>query len=121
MSNGATHHAAELSFIAAADGGNVAEMINASNSALRDMSLAVVELPPGKARPHLHNQTEEIYYILAGAGFIHLDQTCCSVGPGDAVSIPMGCVHALENRGDSTLRYLAISAPGFNPADMQFD
>ncbi|NYY80283.1 hypothetical protein DMH27_05555 [Raoultella planticola] len=120
MSNGAAHYAAELSFFAASDGGKVAEMINAGGSALRHMSLAVVELQPGKALLHRHIQTEEIYYILAGAGIIHLDKIYRPVGPGDAVSIPVGCIHALENPSAETLRYLAISAPGFDPADMQF-
>ncbi|QFG76589.1 hypothetical protein DMB90_08455 [Raoultella planticola] len=54
MSNGAAHYAAELSFFAASDGGKVAEMINAGGSALRHMSLAVVELQPGKALLHRH-------------------------------------------------------------------
>lgn len=120
MSDGATHYAAELGFFAAADGGKVAEMINAGTSALRLMSLAVVELQPGKALLHRHNRTEEIYYVLEGAGIIHLDQIYRRVAPGDAVSIPVGCIHALENSGVETLRYLAISAPGFDPTDMQF-
>jgi mannose-6-phosphate isomerase-like protein (cupin superfamily) len=83
------------------------------------MSLAVVELQPGKALLHRHIQTEEIYYILAGAGIIHLDKIYRLVGHGDAV-YSGGMYPCVENPSAETLRYLAISAPGFDPADMQF-
>ena len=56
------------SFITA-DGSEIRELLAHRNSCIQQQSLAEARLPPNSSTtPHFHNRTEEIYYILEGAG-----------------------------------------------------
>ena len=79
----------------------------------------VVVLEPGEAPPrHKHDDTEQIFYVLAGAGRLEIDDPPSEhfVGAGDVVRIPVGVFHRIHCLGDSPLRYLAIDCfPGGRP------
>ena len=71
----------------------------------------VVVIEPGKAPPlHQHADTEQIFYILEGEGFL---KTAASekeeaVRPGDLIRIPPKTLHSIRCFGKQPLRYLAI-------------
>jgi quercetin dioxygenase-like cupin family protein len=75
---------------------------------------------PADARmpaPHSHDAFEETVYGLEGVATFTLDGETVEIGPGDAVCIPRGTVHAFENRGDVDVKFLAMASPGvFGPA-----
>jgi mannose-6-phosphate isomerase-like protein (cupin superfamily) len=39
------------------------------------------------------------------------------VGPGDAIAIPPGAVHQIDNTGREVLRFLCCCAPGYEHDD----
>jgi len=109
---------AEVSAFTAKDGSEIRELLAHRNSAIRNQSLAEARLPPGAAAtPHYHPLTEEIYYILEGAGRMTIGDDSKDVGPGDAIAIPPGAVHTITNTGAVTLKFLCCCAPGYEHSD----
>lgn len=74
--------------------------------------LLLVE-PPGYRTPvHVHNQTDETFYVLSGELTLFIDGQTVTVKAGDYVFIPRGTPHAQGNRGDQPTRLLLTVAPG---------
>jgi oxalate decarboxylase/phosphoglucose isomerase-like protein (cupin superfamily) len=73
----------------------------------------VVLLPgQGHAR-HNHPHSEEILYVLSGAGEqIVDDKAPFMVHPGDTIYIPTAIYHSTVNKGWEPLRLLALYNPG---------
>jgi len=108
----------EVSAFTTKDGSEIRELLAHRNSCIRNQSLAEARLPTGGATaPHYHAQAEEIYYILEGRGRMHLGAESRDVGPGDAIAIPPGAVHAIENLGSTTLKFLCCCAPPYEHED----
>jgi mannose-6-phosphate isomerase-like protein (cupin superfamily) len=85
-------------------------------------SLAEATLEPDEAtQRHYHRATEEIYFVLKGSGRMEVDGETRMVRPGDAVLIPAGAWHTLENNGTSELRILCCCAPPYADADTFFE
>lgn len=100
------------------DGSEIRELLAHRNSCIRNQSLAEARLTPGgKTTPHYHPQAEEIYYILTGAGRMRIGDELRDVGPGDAIAIPPGQVHQIENTGRETLIFLCCCAPTYEHCD----
>lgn len=71
----------------------------------------IVVLNPGEAPPlHKHDDTEQIFYILKGAGTLTIgkDGKEYTVSTGDVVRIPPTVFHRIEAEGDKQMRYLAV-------------
>jgi mannose-6-phosphate isomerase-like protein (cupin superfamily) len=85
-------------------------------------SLAEATLEPGQATErHYHRASEEIYFVLKGQGAMELDGATTMIRPGDAVLIPPGAWHSLENNGTSELRILCCCAPPYSHGDTLFE
>jgi mannose-6-phosphate isomerase-like protein (cupin superfamily) len=85
-------------------------------------SLAEATLEPDEAtQRHYHRATEEIYFVLKGSGRMEVDGETRMVRPGDAILIPAGAWHTLENNGTSELRILCCCAPPYSDADTFFE
>ena len=85
-------------------------------------SLAEATLEPGQATErHYHRATEEIYLVTKGSGDLELDGERRRVRPGDAVLIPPGCWHTLENDGTSELTILCMCSPPYSHDDTFFE
>jgi len=85
-------------------------------------SLAEAQLEPGQATErHYHRASEEIYFVLKGQGEMELDGETRFLRPGDAVLIPPGAWHTLENNGTSELRILCGCAPPYSHDDTFFE
>jgi quercetin dioxygenase-like cupin family protein len=70
------------------------------------------ELPPGGSFPgHVHDDHEEVFYVLAGEIDYLLGDTWATATTGMTVFIPPGWVHAFRNTGDTPSRHLAIASP----------
>jgi mannose-6-phosphate isomerase-like protein (cupin superfamily) len=97
-----------------AHGSEIRPLIDRTSSPITQCSLAEEVLPPGHAvTPHHHQQLEEIYYIVAGSGMMTVGSEQQEVGPGDAVYIPRGQRHTLENTGSEPIRLLVACGPAF--------
>jgi mannose-6-phosphate isomerase-like protein (cupin superfamily) len=85
-------------------------------------SLAEATLEPDQATErHYHRATEEIYFVLKGSGRMEVDGDTRMVRTGDAVLIPPGAWHTLENNGSSELRILCCCSPPYSHDDTFFE
>ena len=78
---------------------------------------ALLGSPGGSTTPHHHVKTEEIYYILEGRGRMRVGQETLPVGPGDAIAIPPGVSHQIDNTSAGVLKFLCCCAPGYEHED----
>jgi mannose-6-phosphate isomerase-like protein (cupin superfamily) len=102
------------------DGSEIRELLAHRNSCIRSQTLAEARLPAGgSTTPHKHLKTEEIYYLLEGAGRMRLGAESREVGPGDAIAIPPGVVHQIVNTGCGVLKFLCCCAPGYEHEDTE--
>jgi len=68
-------------------------------------------LEPGEKSPlHVHRDCEQLWYVIEGRGRLLIGQERqeYTIGTGDVVLSRRNLFHALENIGDSRLRYLAV-------------
>jgi mannose-6-phosphate isomerase-like protein (cupin superfamily) len=85
-------------------------------------SLAEATLEPDQATErHYHRSTEEIYFVLKGSGRMEVDGDTRTVRRGDAVLIPPGAWHTIENNGSSELRILCCCSPAYSHDDTFFE
>lgn len=60
----------------------------------------MVVLEPGEAPPlHMHNDTEQVFYVIRGSGCLQIGRDTVErfdVKPGDLVRIPRGTWHAFS-------------------------
>jgi mannose-6-phosphate isomerase-like protein (cupin superfamily) len=71
---------------------------------------SVHRIKPGKRQPfaHRHDDVEEVYVVLSGAGRVKLDEEIVEVREHDAVRVSPGVVRCFEAGGDG-LEVLAFS------------
>jgi len=84
-----------------------------------NMSVFEVRIPAGQklpAPPHKNDAYEEIVYGIKGVLTWTVDGTPIPVGPGEALCIPRGAVHCLDNLGNEGVKKLClISLPVMGP------
>jgi mannose-6-phosphate isomerase-like protein (cupin superfamily) len=97
-------------------------IMDRSEAATSEAFLVVLE--PGEAPPlHVHDDTEQIFYVLSGAGELQISATQGDetgdrfpVAPSNLVRIPPGAWHRIFCRGAVPLVYLSIDCfPGGRP------
>ena len=100
------------------DGSEIRSILDRTNSSAANQSLAEATLPPGaRTQPHVHPCTEEIYYILRGAGRMTIGAEQREVGPGDGILIPPATRHTIQNVGQEPLVFLCCCAPSYSHED----
>ena len=106
----------------AQDGAIVRELFHPDKSQIKNFSLAHGSLEPGQtAKPHKHIEAEEIYYIISGIGKVLIGNEFIGIKTGDAVYVPPGYMHSLENLSSKEkLVVLAIESPAYTDDDTIF-
>jgi mannose-6-phosphate isomerase-like protein (cupin superfamily) len=95
-------------------GSEIRPLIDRTTSGVTQCSLAEEMLPPGCAvTPHHHREMEEIYYIVSGSGLMTVGDETREVEAGDAVYVPRGHRHTLENTGNQPITLLVACGPAF--------
>jgi mannose-6-phosphate isomerase-like protein (cupin superfamily) len=79
-------------------------------------SMAHFELPAGGVSHAVtHRTVEEIWFVVSGRGEIwrnqHGAERIASLGPGTALTIPLGTAFQFRAETDSTLTFIAITMP----------
>ena len=59
---------------------------------------------------HVHDDEEEIYYIIGGVGEVTVGEETEGVKEGDSIYIPLKTLHGIKNVGGYPLVYLAVTA-----------
>jgi mannose-6-phosphate isomerase-like protein (cupin superfamily) len=107
----------ELEAFVTKDGSAIRELHHTASQ-----SLAEATLEPSQATErHYHRLSEEIYFVTKGQGDMEVDGEHVHVRPGDAILIPAGAWHSLENNGTSELRILCCCAPPYSHDDTYFE
>ena len=102
------------SVINSAHGSEIRPLIDRSTSGITQCSLAEEVVPPAcSVAPHHHREIEEIYYIVAGRGLMTVGDETCEVVAGDAVYVPRGHRHTLENNGAEPIKLVLVCGPAF--------
>ncbi len=108
----------EAKIINTPHGSEIRPLVDRTNSAVTQCSLAEEILPVGKkVSKHFHKNTEEIYYVLEGAGEMTVGNETMKVNAGDVVYIPKNHAHTLENTGETAMKILLVCGPAHNFAD----
>jgi quercetin dioxygenase-like cupin family protein len=69
-------------------------------------------LAPGQSqKAHTHADLDKIYYVLEGEGRFLLGRATETLRAGEAVVVPSGVEHGLENAGSDPLLVLVVVAP----------
>ncbi len=71
----------------------------------------IVVLEPGEAPPlHVHDDTEQVFYVLEGVGLLQIGESAerFAVKSGDVVRIPPHTYHRIICDGTKPLRYLSV-------------
>jgi quercetin dioxygenase-like cupin family protein len=96
-----------------AHGGGDAAMLFDSRELQGILFLAHCLLKPGKTIEAHVDPYEEIYYILEGEGMMMVGGKSRKVSRGDAIWIPFGAAHSLENDTEEDCLILVAAAyPG---------
>ena len=95
-------------------GSEIRPLIDRTTSGIERCSLAEEVLPAGKSvGRHYHLETEEVYYILQGEGRMSVGGDTREVAAGDAIFIPRGSTHTLENTGQTPMTILLVCGPAY--------
>jgi mannose-6-phosphate isomerase-like protein (cupin superfamily) len=99
-------------------GSEIRPLIDRTTSNIKLCSLAEEVLPVGAiVGRHHHIETEEIYYILRGTGRMTIGSEVRTVEAGDAIFIPRGRTHTLENTGRESMTILLVCGPAYAVED----
>ena len=108
----------EAAVIETPHGSEIRPLMDRTTSEIELCSLAEEVLPPGASvGRHHHLETEEVYYLLAGRGRMTVGAEMREVETGDAVFIPRGQTHTLENTGTEPMTILLVCGPAYSYAD----
>ena len=78
----------------------------------RLLGLLESELPPGAGFPaHVHEEYEEIFYVLQGDIDYLIGDEWATAPQGSTVFVPAGTAHGFRNSSRATARHLAIASP----------
>ncbi|MBX2873898.1 MAG: cupin domain-containing protein [Saprospiraceae bacterium] len=81
---------------------------------LNSPQLSVIQekMPPGtKEVKHYHEQSEQVFFILAGRATFTLDQETFILEPQESLHIPIRTPHQIQNNSKQDLHFLVISHP----------
>jgi mannose-6-phosphate isomerase-like protein (cupin superfamily) len=82
---------------------------------LRSATQFVGYVPTARAPEHFHTY-DEVIYVLAGEGMLHIGDEHTPVKPGSCLELPARTVHCLENTGEDVMRLVAVFQPAGSPA-----
>ncbi|WP_165698042.1 cupin domain-containing protein [Flavobacterium nackdongense] len=88
----------------------------------------IVQIAPNKyTHRHVHDDTEQLFYIISGKGKLTLERLgkkeVFDLLPSNFVHIPRNCYHQTFSQENDTLKYLAIDCfpKGCNPNEPSWD
>ncbi len=81
-------------------------------------SLGYSVFTPGTALTPVKHETEELAYVVSGAGELRLDKEPVPFRAGDALHIPAGVWHAVANTGDEdVVMVFGFPHPDYPPTE----
>jgi len=96
-------------------GGTLKRMFNPETVGTKNMTFSVGYFAPGEGlKPHLHPESEEVYYVVRGEGIVLIgeERKPLPIDPDTAIYIPPGKIHGVKNSGEDRLVICFFVAPG---------
>jgi quercetin dioxygenase-like cupin family protein len=82
-----------------------------TGSRMANCTLSTLEQGAG-SNDEVHPNSDQIFFVLTGTLAVSADGVLRGMaGPGDAVLVTAGDVHAVSNGGEGACSYLAITVP----------
>jgi mannose-6-phosphate isomerase-like protein (cupin superfamily) len=76
-----------------------------------DFHVNILKAQSGPGPYHYHSNAENIYYVIEGRAKVTIEGKATLAGPGEAVFIPAGERHDVENVGEGDLKVIEVKAP----------
>ena len=74
-----------------------------------DHKVKRIVVRPGKRLSYQrHARRAEHWFVVHGSALVTLDGREIRVGPGQAVDVPLGAAHRIENTGDDDLVFIEV-------------
>jgi mannose-6-phosphate isomerase-like protein (cupin superfamily) len=85
----------------------------------RNLSVNWLEVPPGvKEELRSHEESEQVYVVVSGAGTMSATGDTQTLGAGDLVLIPPATDHSVANDGDEPLALVSVQSPGVSAEEL---
>jgi len=84
------------------------DLIGRDRHASHSLAMGIAEIPPGARLSTHHHAAPEVYYILSGAGIVHVDDRDHPVTTGTALFIPGNARHTFFNHGAELVRFVYV-------------
>lgn len=95
-----------------AHGGTFNRRLVGPEDGIEHLEVIIGEMEPGgDADPHLHDDIEQIMYILAGKMYVNIEGEEAVLSVGDVVIIPKKAMHEVKNIGSENLRFVLMYSP----------
>jgi mannose-6-phosphate isomerase-like protein (cupin superfamily) len=102
------------------DRSTVWELYHPGSSPVEGFSVAEADVGAGvETEAHVHKRSQEIYYILEGAGTMRLGGRSLKVKTGDAILIPPGTAHQIRADEGVGIRILCVCSPAYSHGDTE--
>lgn len=72
----------------------------------------------GKTPPNMHPRAHEMFFILKGEGIARCGDVVAPLKPGNALLLPPGNTHEIENTGPGKLYTLTVQVPNDEFAEL---
>lgn len=102
------------------DGSEIRELMHPAAQGNKAQSLAEAIVKQGQqTHLHQHHNSEELYFITNGKGYMTLGEEQFDVIVGDTICIPPGTPHSIKNIGTEALHILCMCSPPYNHDDTE--
>jgi mannose-6-phosphate isomerase-like protein (cupin superfamily) len=97
-------------------------LMDAGELGSRNLSVTWLTLPAGTRQSlRSHEQSEQAYVVVRGAGAMSVAGDTQQVGEGDLILVPPATEHSLANDGDAELSCVSIQSPPVAAAELYSD
>jgi mannose-6-phosphate isomerase-like protein (cupin superfamily) len=90
-------------------------MLTAGDAGSQNLSVTWVEGGPGSEQYRHSHDSEQVYVIVAGNGFMRIDGEEKKVAPGTLVFVPRNALHSIRNDSQEKLVFVTAASPSFDP------
>lgn len=97
-------------------------LLDAGELGARNLSVTWLTVPAGaKQTLRSHEESEQAYVVVRGAGAMSVAGDTQEVGEGDLILVPPATEHSVSNNGDVELACISIQSPPVAAAELYSD
>ena len=97
-------------------------LMDAGELGSRNLSVTWLSVPAGaKQTLRSHEESEQAYVVVRGAGTMSVAGDTQQVGEGDLILVPPATEHSVANNGDLDLSLVSIQSPPVAAAELYSD